>query len=170
MSARKNSDTDGSRAPDSNIGRSGLTPASVSHHGDARALSKVRITKIVDGLYGIHLGSTNTFLLDSGDDCALIDTGFPGSGPAILGAVREIGKKPSDIRHILLTHAHVDHIGSYATLKNTTNASGYVHPLDAAIVEAGSGFRPMSPSSVLAPGWRFQWFLSTAESSRPARL
>jgi glyoxylase-like metal-dependent hydrolase (beta-lactamase superfamily II) len=169
MPPTKDGATDGSGVPKANIGTSGLTPVSVSNQGNVQALSKCRITKIVEGLYGIHLGSTNTFLLDSGDSCALIDTGFPGSGPTILEAVREIGKKPSDIRHILLTHAHVDHIGSYATLKRTTNASGYVHPVDAAIVEAGSGFRPMSPSPGLVPGLMFQMFTRPAESVEPAR-
>jgi len=72
---------------------------------------------IVDGLYVIPVGPVNTFLLDSPDGCVLIDAGIPGSADKILQAVRDLNKQANDIRHIILTHAHPDHIGSLAALK-----------------------------------------------------
>ena len=47
-----------------------------------------------------------------------------------------------------MTHAHPDHIGSFAALKAATRAEGYVHTADSSIVALGKGFRPMKP----APG------------------
>ena len=105
--------------------------------------------RIAAGLYVIPISIVNTFLIDSPDGCVLIDSGVPGSAEKILQAVRELGKRDSDIRHILLTHAHSDHIGSFAALKQATGADTYMHPLDASIATSGTGFRPMEP----APGF-----------------
>src|ERR1700693_468273 len=95
--------------------------------------------QIVPGLYAIPVGPVNTFLLEASDGCALIDTGLPGSAPKILQAIQELGKTPTDIRHILLTHARPDHIGSFAALKKATGAEAYMHPMDAPIATAGRG-------------------------------
>jgi glyoxylase-like metal-dependent hydrolase (beta-lactamase superfamily II) len=107
-------------------------------------------TLIVPGLYVIPVGPVNTFLLESSDGCTVIDSGLPGSADKILQAVEALGKKPKDIRHIVLTHAHPDHIGGLAALKKATGAEAHMHAVDAPIAEFGRGFRPMKP----APGFR----------------
>ena len=106
------------------------------------------IQQVVPGLFQIPLGPVNAYLLDSADGCAVIDSGFPGSAAAILQAVTEAGRTPGDVKHLIVTHAHPDHIGSLAELKRATAATVYCHPADAGIVAAGAGFRPMTP----APG------------------
>ena len=45
---------------------------------------------IASGLYVIPVGPVNTFLLESSDGCALIDTGFPGSADKILQAISDL--------------------------------------------------------------------------------
>lgn len=98
--------------------------------------------QLLPGLYEIPMGMVNVWLLESQDGLVLIDTGVPGSAATILEAVRELGKHPSDIRHILITHAHPDHIGSLAPLKKTTGAQVYIHPTDAEVARQGSDFVP----------------------------
>jgi len=115
--------------------------------------------KILDGLYMIPLGPVNTFLLDSSDGCALIDCGLPGSQDKILQAVQELGKKPNDIHHIILTHAHPDHIGGFAALKRATGAEAYMHPTDATIATSGTGFRPMKAAPGLRTAILFRLFV-----------
>lgn len=51
----------------------------------------------------------NCFLVREADGFTLVDTGLSGSARAIIQAVRQYG---APIRRILLTHAHVDHVGS----------------------------------------------------------
>jgi glyoxylase-like metal-dependent hydrolase (beta-lactamase superfamily II) len=133
-------------------------------------MGKIEITKIADGLYVIPVGPVNTFLLDSPDGCALIDTGVSGSAAAILRALYELGKQPRDLRHIILTHAHPDHIGSLAALKKVTTAEVYIHPLDADIATNGAGFRPMGPAPGLFTGMMFQMFVRPAETVEPATI
>src|SRR5579872_3735099 len=109
-------------------------------------------TQIVPGLYAIPVGPVNTYLLDSPDRCTLIDTGLPGSEAKILQTLIALGRNPTEIRRILLTHAHPDHIGSFAALKKATRAESYMHPLDAPIAASGKGFRPMKPAPGLFTG------------------
>ena len=99
------------------------------------------------GVYEIPIGPVNTFLLESTEGLVVIDTGIKGGADKILAAVAELGKKPTDIHHILLTHWHPDHISGLAALKRATNAQTYAHPLDAPLIAKGGDLDPRSPSS-----------------------
>ncbi|MBX3012213.1 MAG: MBL fold metallo-hydrolase [Caldilineaceae bacterium] len=101
--------------------------------------------RIVPGLYGISLGNVNAFLLE-GEELTLIDTGFPGSEGKILQAVVALGKQPTDLRHIVITHCHPDHAGSLAALQQATGAAVYAHPLDAPAIRTGAVIHPPVPA------------------------
>jgi glyoxylase-like metal-dependent hydrolase (beta-lactamase superfamily II) len=103
-------------------------------------------TQVVPGLWEVKIIFVHAFLLDTADGLVLIDTGIPGSATKIADAIRSIGKQPSDVRHILVTHCHADHSGSLAELKRLTGATAYMHPVDAAMVREGKVGRPFYPS------------------------
>ena len=70
----------------------------------------MRLVKETNRLHRLTRLIFNCFLLTEDDGGAtLIDTGLPGSAPAILEKARQLG---TPIRRILLTHAHTDHVGS----------------------------------------------------------
>ena len=104
----------------------------------------------------VRAGPVNTYILDSSDGCVLIDTGVPGKAEKILAGIEKAGKCVSDIRHIILTHAHPDHIGSFAALKKRTHAKAYMHPADTQIAIAGTGFRPLKAAPGLLRGIMFK--------------
>lgn len=54
----------------------------------------------------------NFVLLRDGDALTLIDGGYPGDVAAVDGAIRSLGQRPEDVEGMLLTHAHVDHMGA----------------------------------------------------------
>ncbi|MFV9636362.1 MBL fold metallo-hydrolase [Mycobacterium neumannii] len=70
-----------------------------------------------------------------GDSVTLIDTGAPGSGAAIAEAVPAIDR-------IILTHGHVDHIGSAAELHSSTGARVVAGAGDAAAIRDGAALPP----------------------------
>lgn len=107
------------------------------------------LKQIVPNFYQVGLGFVNVYLLDTGDGLTLFDTGTPGSEIKILNTLAELGKKPGDLRAILITHLHIDHIGSLAALYKATGAPVYMHHLEAKDYLAGKIMRPVEPS----PGW-----------------
>ncbi len=65
----------------------------------------------------ISLGMVNIFTLRGQDGYILVDAGNPNSADAILDKLKAHGIAPGDIRLIIITHAHVDHFGSAAALR-----------------------------------------------------
>jgi metallo-beta-lactamase class B len=67
----------------------------------------------------------------------LIDGAMPGLGPAIEASIRKAGFKPEEIRQLLITHAHVDHVGTVAWFKKLTGAPIAAMAPDDALLASG---------------------------------
>ena len=102
--------------------------------------------EIVPGVHTIDsLGMGRAYLAIDADRVTVIDTGLKGSAERVLRAVEAAGRKPQDVRQIVITHHHADHTGGLAELAERTGAQVMVHALDAPIVR---GERPPpGPSS-----------------------
>ena len=102
--------------------------------------------EIVPGVHTIDsLGMGRAYLAIDADRVTVIDTGLKGSAERVLRAVEAAGRKPQDVRQIVITHHHGDHAGSLAALVERSGAQVMVHALDAPVVR---GERPPpGPSS-----------------------
>lgn len=67
------------------------------------------------------------FLLEDGDESAMIDTGLFGEPVFIRRLVDKLDLQPHSIKTILLTHGHLDHTGNLAWLKKWTGAKVFAH-------------------------------------------
>jgi glyoxylase-like metal-dependent hydrolase (beta-lactamase superfamily II) len=105
--------------------------------------------EIVSGVYGIAMAYVNAFLFTDEDGLALVDSGLPKRKDTILGTLAGIARQPADLKHILITHYHVDHIGSLADLKEASDAKSYVHPADSPIVRGDEPQPGPNPSNLL---------------------
>ncbi len=86
------------------------------------------------------LARPNAYLVGSEEGWSLIDTGTRGCGIQILKYLRAKG---IDLKRIILTHNHIDHIGGMRLLKATTRAKIFIHGKDAsAFPPDGSPFYP----------------------------
>jgi glyoxylase-like metal-dependent hydrolase (beta-lactamase superfamily II) len=76
------------------------------------------------------------YLVVQNDHLILIDTGSgtETSHDDLLNGLKQAGYQPSDLTHILLTHAHIDHYGGLTKLKPLINAKVGCHVLDAQTV------------------------------------
>lgn len=78
------------------------------------------------------MGVSNAYLVEIGNGgLALIDTGTPGKSSKVISCLASMGRKPNDIKYIILTHADADHSGSAADLKRRTGAPVAIGALDA---------------------------------------
>jgi glyoxylase-like metal-dependent hydrolase (beta-lactamase superfamily II) len=128
------------------------------------------LTQIAPGVHLISLGVVNAYLVD-GDELALVDTGTAADPQTILAAVREHGRNPSDLRHILVTHCHPDHAGGLSALKRLTGAAAYMHPLSATVVRGDETGRPLRAAPGLLNGILWRAFMSRPHwNVPPARV
>jgi glyoxylase-like metal-dependent hydrolase (beta-lactamase superfamily II) len=89
----------------------------------------------------------NVYLILESDGVTMIDTGMPGRGSAVIAYLGKLGRSVHDLRNILLTHQHVDHIGNAASLSTPSGAQITAHPEDAPAIE-GKAPREL-PNSVV---------------------
>jgi glyoxylase-like metal-dependent hydrolase (beta-lactamase superfamily II) len=82
----------------------------------------VGFLKVTDNVYALDSTKGNYAYLIFGEEIILIDTGRPGQGKGILNDLKSVGIEPQDVKHILITHHDVDHIGSLAFLQQATGA------------------------------------------------
>jgi glyoxylase-like metal-dependent hydrolase (beta-lactamase superfamily II) len=79
----------------------------------------------------------------------LIDTLFDTDGARIVQAIQQIGRKISDLRNIVITHAHRSHLGGLAALKKLSGAKVWAHEWESDII---AGNRKAQAISVI-PQW-----------------
>jgi glyoxylase-like metal-dependent hydrolase (beta-lactamase superfamily II) len=84
-----------------------------------------------------HPADCSVYLIDGGDELALIESG---TGPGIMnivGNISALGFRPENITLIVCTHAHIDHIGGNAYLQREFGCEIFAHALDASRIETG---------------------------------
>jgi hydroxyacylglutathione hydrolase len=89
------------------------------------------------GIGTSHPLDCNVYLIDGGDELALVDAGTGLDTDGILANVRALGHDPGRIRHLFLTHAHGDHAGAAAGLRERLGARVYLADAERAALEAG---------------------------------
>lgn len=104
---------------------------------------------------GVHtidgLGIGRAYMVVEADRVTLVDTGLRGSADRVLRAVEAAGRKPADVRQIVVTHHHADHVGSLAELAERTGALVLVHSLDAPVVRGDEPAPGPSSGGLLKP-------------------
>jgi hydroxyacylglutathione hydrolase len=74
----------------------------------------------------------------SSGDLSLIDAGLMGKGRYKIESVQNLGVDLSDIKRIIMTHTHLDHIGCLSEiLKSIPHAELWVHSSEAGPLEEG---------------------------------
>jgi glyoxylase-like metal-dependent hydrolase (beta-lactamase superfamily II) len=125
---------------------------------------------VIKGVHVVPMGFVNAFLIEDDDGLTLIDAGFPGKEAAVLGAIRGLGRSPDQLKHLIFTHGHPDHIGSAAAIVQETGARTYMHPLDISMAESGGPFRPLKPAPGLLPPVLCRLFFHPNEPVEPVSI
>ena len=100
--------------------------------------------QITENVYLLEKMKGSYVYLIMGQEPVLIDTGMKGKRQHILEALAELGMKPHDIAHILLTHQDVDHIGNAKFLKEASHAALWSSAEDLPYIQGekkGTGMR-----------------------------
>jgi glyoxylase-like metal-dependent hydrolase (beta-lactamase superfamily II) len=108
--------------------------------------------EIVEGIHRVdeasaNMAHANVYLRINGKELTVIDTGTSGNAQKIVTYIQKLGYQPAGVKTIILTHFHMDHVGSARELKKLTHAKLAVHAEDAEYV---SGKKPLpKPKNIL---------------------
>ncbi len=92
-------------------------------------------------LVDVSVGCNTYVIIDNG--ITLVDTGLRGNVAKIYAYIEKLGYTPKDIKRIIITHAHLDHINCLHKLKEDTGAEVMVGEKDADIVSGKKPLRSM---------------------------
>lgn len=93
--------------------------------------------RIADNLYYVGSKDLAAYLVVTPQGDVLINSNLPSSAPQILASIKRLGFQPTDLKVLLISHAHWDHDAGSAEIKRRTGAKYMVMDDDVAVVESG---------------------------------
>jgi metallo-beta-lactamase class B len=93
--------------------------------------------RIAGNLYYVGTYDLGCYLITTPRGHILVNTGLESSVPKIRAAVEKLGFKFTDIKILLATHAHFDHVGGMADIKKLTGAKLMVGKGDGTVMTDG---------------------------------
>ena len=118
--------------------------------------------QVVKDVFRAEGTAVNWALLREGRDLTLVDGGYPGDVGAVLASIAAIGHRPEDVRAVLVTHAHVDHVGALNHLHERYGTPALMHP-DEVANATGERHESATPADVARRAWRpsvLRWSLA----------
>jgi glyoxylase-like metal-dependent hydrolase (beta-lactamase superfamily II) len=106
--------------------------------------------KIADGIHRLGDGLINSYMVGEGSEVTIIDAGVPGYWSDLPAELAAMGRTLDDVRAIVLTHGHSDHIGFAERARRERGVPVQVHELDAALARGevpnpSPGLGPVRP-------------------------
>ena len=89
------------------------------------------VVELAPGLHAVSLLSSRGFLITE-PELTLIDAGLPGSRWPLERYLARIGRSRRELRRIVCTHGHPDHIGGVREMTADNHAEVLMHPADIA--------------------------------------
>ena len=111
--------------------------------------------KIWGNLYYIGVRAVCTHMIDTGDGLIIIDPGYYETRNMILDNIRALGFRLEDIKYLVITHAHYDHMDAVPTFVELTGAKTFIAKADLPLLTGELyhyPIRPFAPDVLLEDG------------------
>lgn len=110
---------------------------SLAAQNDPAQLTPFPAFRIAGNLYYVGSRDLGSYLIATPQGLILINSSYQASVPLIKKSVESLGFRFSDIRILLISHAHDDHCSGSAQIIRMTGAKYYVMDGDVSVVESG---------------------------------
>jgi metallo-beta-lactamase class B len=122
--------------------------------------------RVAGNVYFVGTSGMGVYLIPTAAGHILLDSAFEASVPLIIDNVRQLGFRFEDIKVLLASHGHIDHVGGHARVRELTGARVLVSAGDARLLrEGGRGdfaygdalaFRPSPVDGLVEDGQRIE--------------
>lgn len=93
--------------------------------------------RVFGNTYYVGMAGISSVLVSSDDGLILLDGGLPQSAVLIDASIRALGFDPENIRLIVTSHEHADHVGGVAAIQQATGATVAASPVGAQALQQG---------------------------------
>lgn len=132
-------------------------------------MSHTELVQITDKVHLAQGPAVNWTLVTDDTDVMLIDAGYPGDREEVLASLNALGYQPGDVRAILLTHAHIDHLGTAIWFAGEHGTPVYSHPDEVGHVKR-EYLEQVSILDIAMRIWRPRWAVWAAHVVRSGGL
>jgi metallo-beta-lactamase class B len=122
--------------------------------------------RIAGNLYYVGALEVTSYLVATPAGLIVLDSGFHETAPQVLANIEKLGFHTKDVKWLLISHPHYDHVGGIADLRDATGAKIAVSAADAEqVAKGGKGdfafgnrfpYRPFHADRLLHDGERLE--------------
>jgi glyoxylase-like metal-dependent hydrolase (beta-lactamase superfamily II) len=128
----------------------------------SEAKSTMNMSEQENKVQAIKLGHFNVYMIQTNRGYIIVDTGMPNSNEKLDENFQKLGVDPKTIHLIILTHGHLDHVGSTAYVQQISGAKVLCHRSIAQDLAEGR-IEPAIPQNFLG---RFLNFMTSLSGSK----
>jgi glyoxylase-like metal-dependent hydrolase (beta-lactamase superfamily II) len=107
------------------------------------------VEAVATGVHRLGTPLVNFYLVEEAGRYTLVDAGLPKHFAGLIAAIDEAGADLHDIEAVVLTHAHVDHVGVAERVRTEAQATVHVHAADAQLARTGKHLRRRGEGTLL---------------------
>src|SRR6188768_2885138 len=89
--------------------------------------------QIAPSLHRLGSGHVNAYLIEEAGEVTIVDAGLPGYWADLPAELAAMGRTLEDVRALVLTHGHSDHVGFAERFRVDRHITPQIHELDAAM-------------------------------------
>jgi glyoxylase-like metal-dependent hydrolase (beta-lactamase superfamily II) len=94
-----------------------------------------RLNQVAPGVHRLEHAYVNCYLIEDDDGVTLVDAAFPATWPLLLRALSALHRGPTDVKALVLTHAHFDHLGFARRVQKEWGVPVWAHAEEAYIAK-----------------------------------
>lgn len=111
------------------------------------------IREVASGVHHVTASRVSWQLIVEGDSVTVVDAGWPRDYDRVVASLQQIGHSPDSVDSILLTHAHVDHMGAAEKMRSLHGIPVRAHEEESELAR-GLRHEAITTAKVISQMWR----------------